>query len=122
MIHPTEQEARAAWDRIESLGGHGVWEPDMVVVSLAGTGITDDDLKLFSGFPHVQILDLSDTGVGDDGLGHISRIPALEELIVVNTRISDRAVEQFRGSRPAVKVTTQRAPKGATNPFTGKPI
>jgi hypothetical protein len=92
----------------------------MVAVSLAGTDITDDDLRLFSGFPHVQILDLSDTEVGDDGLGHIARIPALEELIVVSTRISERAMEQFRSSRPVVKVTTQRTPKGAINPFTGK--
>src|SRR5690349_5505576 len=100
MARPTEREARAAWARIESLGGHGVWEPGMVVVSLAGTGITDDDLNLFSRFPYVQVLDLSDTGVGDDGLDHVSNIPALEELVVVNTRVSDRAAERLRSDRP----------------------
>src|SRR3954454_5177446 len=102
MVRPTEQEARASWARIGSLGGHGVWEPVMVVVSLAGTGITDDDLKLFSRFPYVRVLDLSDTGVGDEGLAHVSHIPALEELIVVNTRISDRAADRLRSDRPAV--------------------
>lgn len=122
MVGPTEQGARAAWAQIESLGGQGVWEPDMVVVSLAGTGITDDDLKLFGEFPYVQVLDLSDTGVGDDGLAQVSYLPALEELIVVNTRISDRAAERLRSDRPAVKVTTQRAPEGRINPFTGKPV
>jgi hypothetical protein len=122
MAHSPEQQAQAAWARIESLGGHGVWEPDMVVVSLAGTGITNEDLKLFNGFPHVQILDLSDTEVGDDGLGHIAQIPALEELIIVNTRIGDRAIDRFRSRHPAVKVTTQSEPRGVINPFTGSPF
>jgi hypothetical protein len=48
--------AQAAWEHIEALGGHGVCEPDMVVVSLSGTAIRDDDLALFREFPFVQIL------------------------------------------------------------------
>jgi hypothetical protein len=94
----------------------------MVVVSLARTGVTDDDLKLFEGFPHVQVLDLSETAVGDDGLSHLAKLPVLEELIVVNTQISDRSIELFRRIHPTVKVTTEPQPKQAINPFTGKPL
>src|SRR4051812_37997786 len=111
MARSRQHEARAAWERIAALGGHGVWEPDMVVVSLAGTGVTDDDLRLFDSFPHVQVLDLSETAVGDHGLSHLAKLPALEELIVVDTPISQGSIERFRRSRPTVKVTTQPQPK-----------
>jgi hypothetical protein len=94
----------------------------MVVVSLAGTGVTDDDLALFESVPHVQVLDLSKTAVGDDGLSRLEKLPALEELIVVNTQISDGAIERFRSGHPTVKVTTQPPPKHAVNPFTGEPL
>jgi hypothetical protein len=121
-VRPTEHEARAAWDHIKALGGHGVWEPDMVVVSLVDTSMTDDDLELFESFPYVQILDLSGTSVSDNGLDHLKAIPALEELIIMSTGISDGAIERFRESRPDVKVTTQPRPKGKINPFTGEPL
>src|SRR4051812_2804623 len=122
MARSRRHEAQTAWERIEALGGHGVWEPDMVVVSLAGTDVTDDDLKLFENFPHVQVLDLSRTAVSDHGLSHLAKLPALEELIVVNTQISEGSIELFRHSHPTVKVTTQPPPKHAINPFTRKPF
>lgn len=120
-ISMSSKEARqAAWDRIQSLGGNGVWEPDMFAVSLSGTSVTDDDLRLFEVFSQVHILDLSDTSVGDEGLEHLARIPVLEKLIVVNTRISDGAIDRFRSEHPAVSVVTRAEPRRRTNPFTGK--
>jgi hypothetical protein len=38
----------------------------------------------------------------------------------VGTRISEGAIERFRGSHPAVKVTTRRRPRDAIDPFTGR--
>jgi hypothetical protein len=122
MARSRKHEAQAAWERIEALGGHGVWEPDMVVVSLAGTGVKDDDLKLFESFPHVQVLDLSDTAVSDNGLSHLAKLRVLEELVVVNTQISNGSIELFRSSHPTIKVTTEPPMKHAINPFTGKPL
>jgi hypothetical protein len=116
-----QRKAQAAWERIESLGGHGVWEPDMVVVSLADTGVTDADLSLFRDFPGVQILDLSRTAVGDSGLAHLAGLDALEELIVIETRISAPALDEFRRARPAVRITTGPPTDGASNPFTAGP-
>jgi hypothetical protein len=66
-----QEKAQAAWDRIEALGGHGVWESDMVVVSFGKTKVTDEDLALFQDFPFVQILDLSDTIISDEGLAQL---------------------------------------------------
>ena len=62
-----QRKAQAAWERIEALGGHGVWDGEMCVVCLSNTGVTDEELSLFGDFPYVQILDLSHTGVGDNG-------------------------------------------------------
>jgi hypothetical protein len=115
------RRARAAWARIEALGGHGVWEPDTCVVSLARTEVTDEDLSLFHDFPYVHILDLSHTGIGDAGLAHLAGLEALEGLSVINTKVSDAALDAFRRARPSVRISTEPPPKGAINPFTGKP-
>jgi hypothetical protein len=139
------ERAQAAWDRFQALGGHGVWEADMVVVALGRTAMTDEDLSLFRDFPYVQILDLSHTGVGDAGLAHLAGLEALEgldlshtgvgdaglahlaglealkRLTVIDTKISDAALDAFRRARPSVCITTEPPPMGAINPFTGKP-
>ncbi len=117
-----DRKAYDAWNRLEALGGHGVWDGSMVVVSLVGTGITDEDLSLFRDFPYVQVLDLSHTDVSDDGLIHLAGLRLLEELSVVDTKISGPALARFRREHPDVKVTTEPAPKGTINPFTGKPM
>jgi hypothetical protein len=118
----TQKKAQAAWDRIEALGGHGVWDGAMVVVSFGKSKVKDDDLSLFHDFPFVQILDLSDTKISDDGLAQLGELPALEELIVTNTTISAKALKEFQRAHPTVKVTTGPPPKGTINPFTGKPF
>jgi len=119
---PNQGEDHDAWNRIESLGGHGVWDGHMVVVSLADTGVTDEDLSLFQDFPHVQILDLSHTAVGDGGMAYLAGLCALEALIIVDTQISEPAIKAFQRTHPSVKITTEPLPKDAVNPFTGKPF
>src|SRR5262249_31403179 len=94
------RRARAAWARIEALGGYGVWEPDMVVVALGRTEVTDEDLSLFRDFPYVQMLDLSHTGIGDAGLAHLAGLEPLKDLTVIDTKISDTALDAFRRARP----------------------
>jgi hypothetical protein len=115
-----QKKAQAAWDRIEALGGYGVWESDMVVVSFSDSTVTDEDLALFRDFPHVQVLNLGGTKISDAGLAHLEGLPALEQLIVTGTMISAKALKAFQQTHPAVKVTTGPPPKGTFNPFTGK--
>lgn len=92
----------------------------MVVVSLDGTGITDNDLKVFDDFPHAWMLSLNDTQIGDAGLDRLARIPALESLSIVNTRVNEVGVDRFRRLRPEVQVRTEPSPKPKINPFTRK--
>jgi hypothetical protein len=102
--------------------GHGVWERDTVIVSLADTAVTDDDLAVFRDFPFVQILDLSRTAVSGAGLAHLDGATALEELIAVGTKLSKPALAAFREAHPGVKVVTEPLPKGAVIPFTSEPL
>lgn len=113
-----QERAQAAWKRIEALGGHGVWESDMVVVSLAGTGVTDNDLMLFADFRAVQILDLSNNPLTDDCLRYLNHLEALDSLVLVGTKVSPAAVEQFKSTHPTVDVRIEAMPKDTINPFT----
>jgi hypothetical protein len=106
-----QRKAQAAWHPIEALGGHGVWNHEFVVVSLANTPVTDDDLVVFHDFPFVRILDLSHTAIGDNGLVHLAELRALEHLIVIDTKISGQALALFQSEHPTVKVLTQQPPK-----------
>lgn len=85
---PNQRKAQVAWDRLMALGGHGVWDADTVVVSLADTAVTDDDLAVFRDLPFVRVLDLSGTAVRGTGLAHLAGATQLEELIVVDTKLS----------------------------------
>ncbi|MEZ6069788.1 MAG: hypothetical protein R3C10_05805 [Pirellulales bacterium] len=120
--HDSAQAAREAWTRIESLGGHGVWDNDMVVVSLKNTGISDDDLALFKDLPQVQILDISSNAVTDEALTHLEGLNSLESLIVVDTRITNAALAAYRKAHPNVEVHSEPVPPNTINPFTGKPF
>jgi hypothetical protein len=117
-----EKHAEAAWQRIEELGGHGVWEREAVVVSFANAGVTDDDLKLFVDFPEVQMLDLSDNPVTDECLQHLENLESLHTLMVTGTSISPEAIANYESSHPNVEVRTTRSQQSRVNPFTGDPV
>lgn len=116
------RRARAAWDRIESLGGFGVWESDVCIVSFADTTLTDADLCVFDDFPYVETLDLSRTGVTGHGLLSLVALPRLEQVTIVGTSVDDVAVAEFRTRRPNVAIVSDPPETGSENPFTGKPF
>lgn len=116
------QKAEAAWEHLMALGGSGVWENNMVVVSLAETAVTDDDLKVFRDFPMVEILDLSRAGISGRGLAHLDGATSLKDLILVGTKIDKSFLAGFRRRHPKVKVVTEPPLKGRINPFTGQPL
>ena len=111
---PSQQKAQAAWNRIELLGGGGVWDGEMCVVSLAKSCVKDDDLALFDDFPFVQILDISDTEISNEGLAQLDQLTGLQSLVAINTKI--------QREHPSVAVRATPIPKGSINPFTGKPF
>jgi hypothetical protein len=117
-----QDRAQIAWNRIEKLGGHGVWESDMVAVSLEGVGIGDDDLALFADFPYIQILDLSNNALTDNCLKHLNALKSLTSLTLIGTKISADAIDVFKSMHPDVAIRTQPIPKETINPWTGRPF
>jgi hypothetical protein len=83
---------------------------ELVIVSLAHTAVTDDDLTLFRDFPFIQVLDLSHTAVGDNGLVHLAGLPALEELIVIDARFSGPGLQAFQREHASLRVVTEPPP------------
>ena len=92
----------------------------MVVVSLAETQVTDDDLMVFRDFPLVQTLDLSRTKISGSGLGYLDGAISLEELIIVGTNIEEKHLAAFRRQHPDTTIATGPPPIGTINPFTGQ--
>jgi len=118
----SQEKAQAAFDRIHELGGGGVWESDMVAISLDGASITDDDLALFADFTVVEILSLSDTPITDAGLPHLYHLDRLETLSLVGTNVTSDGVAKLQAALPNAEISTVPTPKGAINPFTGEPL
>jgi hypothetical protein len=119
----TESKLQAAWARIESLGGSGICEPEIVIVSFKDTSITDDDLAVFAAFPIVQMLDLSGTAITDKALTHLEHMTALESLDIIGTNITESAIAEFKLRHPSVDVTAKATPtEGRINPFTREPM
>jgi hypothetical protein len=52
---------------------------------------------------------------------NLGRLEALKGLTIIDTKISEGALDALRRTRPSVRVTREPPPKGAINPFTGKP-
>ncbi len=118
----SQEKSQAAFDRVHELGGNGVWESDMIVISLNGTDITDDDLALFDDFNFVEILSLSDTKITDAGLAHLNQLDRLETLTLVNTNVTEHGVAALRAALPNTKFVTEQILNDTINPFTGKPL
>ena len=118
----SQEKSQAAFDRVHELGGNGVWESDMVVISLEGTGVTDGDLSLFSDFDFVEILSLSDTHISDAGLVYLKQLHRLGKLTLVNTNVTEQGVAELRAALPDANIETEPLPEDAINLFTGKPF
>jgi hypothetical protein len=71
--------------------------------------------------PRNDPMAVDETRIGDGGLAHLTRLVALKVLTVIDTKISDAALDAIRRARPSVRIATEPPPKGAINPFTGKP-
>jgi hypothetical protein len=63
--------------------------PDMVRLSLAGTGVTDAGLEQIGKLTTLQVLRLEGTRTGDTGVGHLEGLTGLVELYLNDTDVTD---------------------------------
>ena len=82
---------------IESLGGTIVRGPDgnIVEVSLARTGATDNDMERVVQLKGLKRLNLSFTYVTDVGIERLRELPQLEELTLDTTEALTDAVDRL---------------------------
>ncbi|MCR4412870.1 MAG: hypothetical protein NUV77_10660 [Thermoguttaceae bacterium] len=69
----------------------------VVLVRLARTRASDDDLIAIGGLTHLRMLDLGDTRVTDEGLRHLAGLEHLEVLVLSGTAITDRGLAHLAG-------------------------
>lgn len=68
--------------------------PEVVVLQMANTDVTDRTLELIRDFRDLRELDLNDTSVTDDGLPIIAAFPKLQILRLARTKISDEGFQR----------------------------
>jgi Leucine Rich repeat len=83
-----------AWLR-KLLGDNYFSEVDAVVFSIFG--VRDADLVHLKGLPQLHVLDLSGTQVTDDGLLYVNGLITLQHLDLSNTRITDAGLVNLKG-------------------------
>ncbi|HLH28156.1 MAG TPA: sigma-70 family RNA polymerase sigma factor, partial [Acidimicrobiales bacterium] len=84
-----ESRERAAAHLVK-LGGRV--ERDVVSVNLVATSVTNNDLKLLSFFPHLQVLHLHHNAIGDAGVANLQGLENLTTLDLFDTRITDASL------------------------------
>jgi RNA polymerase sigma factor (sigma-70 family) len=71
--------------------------PDLAVLSLDDTDVTDDDLKSLRTLPALRRLNLSETSVTDAGLVRLKECRLLDWLDIQSTRITEAGLAQLPG-------------------------
>ena len=96
------------------LGRSGVTDDQLSVVSgfphltrlhLENTRITDASLAYVNGLEYLEYLNVYGTGVTDSGLEVLDSLPALRQIYLWQTRVSKEGAEAFAARWPHVTVT-----------------
>ena len=93
------QESTAA--RLKTLGAAIEW--DVVTVNLAGTRISDDDLKLLREFPRLQTLYLHHAPITDAGVMNLKGLSSLTKLDLFDTKVTDAGLEHLAEWMPSLE-------------------
>jgi len=98
--HPAGKSDAAVAHWVRSLGGSAVMEGSRLVeLSLAATGVSDEQLKDLSGLRHLRKLNLEATEISDLGVRHLARLSELTELSLNSTTVSDAGLARLAGMR-----------------------
>ena len=63
--------------------------PNLRVLGLSGSSITDDGLRSIATLKHLNQLVLERTAIGNEGLAHLRNLPELEYLKLAGTQVTD---------------------------------
>lgn len=93
--------------------------PQLAVLRLSGTSVSDAGMEHLLLLPELSELSLNETAITDAGLGRLAGLKQLRLLDVSNTRVSPAAVAQLRRDRPRLKILAgQKEEPAAEQPGT----
>ena len=93
LLSELSPKAVAEW--VRSMGGKAVVAGARLrEISLAGTHVTDGELRNLAQLEHLEKLDLSGTEVSDLGIQHIAAAAKLEELNLADTAVGDTGLAE----------------------------
>ena len=82
-------------DLLSELGGVSNLEE----IQLAGTSVTDEDLKLLPDLPKLEGIGLDNTSITDQGIETLMKLPQLKFIMVDGTKVTPEAILRFYESR-----------------------
>lgn len=77
--------------------------PDVIVLQMANTDVTDQTLSFLQKMTQLRELDLAGTQLTDAGLKSLSGLTSLEKLILSRTRVTDAGLAPLLEKLPALK-------------------
>ena len=80
------------------------------LLSLIGTNVTDDQLKLLVGLKNLRSLRLNQTAVTDAGLKHLGQMKSLKYLCLGGVDATPEGVKQLKRDLPGLQLGYSRRP------------
>lgn len=71
--------------------------PNLELIQLSGSNITDDELRHVSGAMRLRLIGLNDTAITNEGLKYLADLPELETIYFQRTKITQEAVDDLIG-------------------------
>lgn len=81
--------------------------PELAVVRLSGTGVSDAGIEHLLELPQLSELSLDRSQVTDAGLAKLARLKQLKQLDLSGTQVSAEAVAELRKALPQLKIVAQ---------------
>jgi hypothetical protein len=72
----------------------------LIIVSLSGSSISDDELVCFQRLRNLKILALGETTISDSGIEALKGMPSVTSFTVDSWRVTDRRINSIRRSLP----------------------
>jgi hypothetical protein len=89
---------------LKNLQGRLEEQPDLKVLVLRGTQVTDAGLVHLQGLKKLDLLHLGNTQVTDAGLSHLQGLTQLRSLDLAGTQVTEEGVSRLREALPDCRI------------------
>ncbi len=90
--------------------------PELAIVRLSGTGLSDAGIEHLVQLPQLNDLSLAQTRITDAGLAKLARLKRLKQLDLSGVPVSDEAVAELRKALPQLKIVVEEKEEASAGP------